>query len=715
MLVIILEIKLKEGNVSIEVERGIYFDRKENPLIGIEKKELLNISSMMVDFLEGDDNLLSKMTSFDLTKIRKALSFIKNNEKIPEKDKVRLLANSWKIHCRAKPPTPQEFLTEKYIGLTANYNYDRVKDVIINFLDPSKLYRNLILYPAIGFGKSYASTLITLYITVLVSLLRNPKVYLNLNPASVLVQLFLSYNLKKSSEVLLEPALNILEVSPFFERVRTQEAMIKKEVEYQHSNYVDRIFWTTASPSSEISFSNGCNIKLASSVQSLLGLTVVSGVLSELAFFRDAGKSDEYIMRIFNDLKVRVNSRMKNNYLGRVILDSSPNDIDSPIDRYCWYEAHKDPLNYVVKGARWEWAPEDYANIDEKFQVFLGGNGEPPRVLEEWEKDNYDKTQYLEIPKELVLYMSFKNDVVKSLKDIAGIPQGAMNKIFHNYHIIDKCFVDKMKNIYGFITARATEFPENLIWNQVQDLFFVPNQDTFLFHYKPYLPRVLSVDLSYAKDTTGISMCHVEMQKDSITGEYRPIFIIDFSIPIVPVDSEINIDAIKLFILDLVRKGNIFLEKVSYDHFESHGTAQFLKRELGEEIITELSVDKTLGPYTNFIQIVNQGRLRVGRNIFLKNNLKSLQLVRRKRTNTYKIEHTIGDTGNVMGDLAWETSLVGYNAKDLSDAVCASVELANLHLVTQITEEFKEEELILTEEEKEERMKKRLEDLGIKV
>lgn len=146
---------------------------------------------------------------------------------------------------------------------------------------------------------SYLSMLTTLYIGTHLSMMRNPYKFFGLNPATVLAQLLVSYSLKKSSEVLLEPLLAILETSPFYEKVHTRESMAKKEADFARQSGIDRIYWTTASPTSQIQMSNGANIKTASSPSSLLGLSVVSGVLSELAFFRDAGKAlalDELIV-----------------------------------------------------------------------------------------------------------------------------------------------------------------------------------------------------------------------------------------------------------------------------------------------------------------------------------------------------------------------------------------------------------------------------------
>ena len=80
--------------------------------------------------------------------------------------------------------------------------------------------------------------------------------------------------------------------------------------------------------------------------------------------------SSEYIMRMYNDTKSRIESRMHGNYFGRSILDSSPNTLDSAIDDFIVNEAHKDPKNYIVEGSMWKWEPEDY-DMTHTFSVFI--------------------------------------------------------------------------------------------------------------------------------------------------------------------------------------------------------------------------------------------------------------------------------------------------------------------------------------------------------
>ena len=138
---------------------------------------------------------------------------------------------------------------------------------------------------------SYCSALITLYIALQISLMRDPWKFFGLSPASMLCQFLCSYSLKKSSELLLEPFNAMLESSPYFEKVHTREKMVQANEEYEHMEHIDRLFYTTASPTSELSFAGGSNIKLMSNPMGLIGSTCVSIVFSEIGFWYKAGKA----------------------------------------------------------------------------------------------------------------------------------------------------------------------------------------------------------------------------------------------------------------------------------------------------------------------------------------------------------------------------------------------------------------------------------------
>ena len=635
----------------------------------IAPEKMNDLQHMLIDLLAGDESILarSEYRALRPESIKLGLDFILNNERLTQDQKSALVANSWRINFRDKPPTPQEFISEKYLGRAAAHTYQRIKDVFVQFMDAKSSYRNLILYPHIGWGKSYLATLVNIYVGVNLSMMRNPWEYLGLNPATLLAQLLVSYSLKKSSELLLEPLLAILESSSFFEKVHTREGMIKKEADFERKSHIDKIYWTTAVPTSAIQMSNGANIKLASSVASLLGLSVVTGTMSELSFFRDAGKDDEYIMRVLNDLKGRIDSRMRGNYFGRSILDSSPNTLDSPIDDYIVNHARKDATNLVVDGSVWEWAPEDY-DMTKTFKVFVGGKGEPPKIIEEGDENlvkTYGPTRMIDVP--LQLKQFFQDDLYKSLKDRAGIPAGSSDNLIYDYDKIEQIFNTNLKNIYTHITASSEMSPINLIWDQIEGIFFKTKIGSLEFWYKPYLPRFVSVDQSVSQDMTCIAMGHAERERE--TNEL--VYVMDFTITIAPLGSRINLEAIKLFIEDLRIKGNLHIAGISFDQFQSESTIQYLK--LREFEVEKLSVDKTTDPYMHLISLVNTKKIFVGRNLHVKNNLKSLKMVKMKTK--MKVDHEDSRAVVLSGTTDWDKSKIGYYAKDATDAIAAVCEM----------------------------------------
>lgn len=643
--------------------------RQDQRQIPLDDKTLQDLKFMLTDLLSGDESVLARpeYQTLNARTINNALKLLLETPQLDDKQRAYLISNSWRVNYRDKPPSPDDFISEKYIGRAAEGTYDRIKTIFRDFLDPTKPYRNLVLYPHIGFGKSYLATLVQLYVGVHLSMMRNPYKYFGLNPASVLTQLLISYSLKKSSEILLEPMIALLESSPFFERIKTRETMIRRDTEYERKSSIDRIYWTTAVPTSAIQLSNGANFKLVSSVHNILGLSVVSAVLSELAFFRDAGKSDDYIMRLYNDTKSRIDSRMKGNYWGRSILDSSPNTLESPIDDYIINYAHKDPTNYVVQGSVWKWAPDEY-DMSRTFKVYTGAKGQPPRIIDQEEDiSKIPDTKLIDVP--LSLYQFFTDDLFKALKDRGGIPAGSADALIYDYSKIERVFTTKLKNVYTHIAASIEDEPRNLIWNQIQHIFFRTRAGKTEFYYKPHLPRVFAVDQSLTQDVSAITVAHVERIPDVDD----LMFVIDFTIPIAPQGSRINLDAIKLFIEDLRDLGNMQLTHGSFDQFQSEASIQYLNARNFH--VEKLSVDSTTDPYFHLLALMETGRIVSGRNLHFKNNLKSIKVVKNKRSGKPKVDHDASQGVITTGPENWDKSPIGKYAKDVTDSVAAACEL----------------------------------------
>lgn len=454
---------------------------------------------------------------------------------------------------------------------------------------------------------------------------------------------------------------------------------------------------------SALQFEGNVNYKIITGPGSILGQTIIAAAISELTVFVDEGWSEEKIYKFFTKLRERIDSRMNGNYYGRFILDSQPNTLESVIDDWIWNDAPKNKSNFIISGSRWKYRPYEFPNAWEDnrdywtqpehikhdfvngFPIFKGGNGMPPKVLESaGEVAQYDDIDVIWAPTTQITPSGTKSykaaaeeNVIEFLRDQAGIPSGAADRIFYNPATIEKCFDNNLKNMFGQITAPAEEEPEHLIWNQIKDKFFHKVVDKYYYYYEPGVPRAVSVDQSYAGDVTSIAMTHVERdpeRKDDVTGEPLKVYVTDFIITIIPKGGIINLDAIRCFIWDLISLGNLKIKHASFDGFMSQPSIQFLKRK--GVLVDQLSVDKTNEPYLNFIDYVFHGRWNTGRCIYAKNNMKSIQMVKRKQSGTTKIDHMNGDIVT-DGDGNWETDQRGVNAKDSLDAVCGSIELIN--------------------------------------
>lgn len=115
-----------------------------------------NLSFILQDILAGDKDAMKRpeFNALNFPAIKAYLNWAIKTNSISDVVKGDLMNNAWRLNFKCKPPTPEEFLTDKYIGAQAEALYQPVRDVFCEFLDPLKPYRTLVLYPHIGFGKA---------------------------------------------------------------------------------------------------------------------------------------------------------------------------------------------------------------------------------------------------------------------------------------------------------------------------------------------------------------------------------------------------------------------------------------------------------------------------------------------------------------------------------------------------------------------------------
>lgn len=248
---------------------------------------LANLSSIIADIVAGDEKARDRpeFTTLNFPAIKAAIDWLIRTNQMTNTGKIDLLQNAWMLNFKVRPPTPTEFISEKYIGDQANSLYPWAKDVFADYFDPLKPYRTLVLTQCIGSGKSTFSTLAQLYISIHYALMWHPYKFFGLAPSSIFTQCMGGWNQKKASELLLEPFVNILECSPYFKRVRTHQDL----TEASAAEVAEHLHWTTSSPTSALSFQNGVNYKIISSSGSILGQNIISAVVSELTMFEENG------------------------------------------------------------------------------------------------------------------------------------------------------------------------------------------------------------------------------------------------------------------------------------------------------------------------------------------------------------------------------------------------------------------------------------------
>lgn len=634
-------------------------------------KIINNASHLVKDLIQGDTSVSRRRDFTDLenSDIKEALALLLNRtENLPDIEKYKLLTNAWKIHYRQKPPTIEEFLTNEWIGPMADNLYPHVKDILTEYYNPYSDKRHLILATSIGTGKSTLSTLWSLFVSVQLWCMRDPKKFFGLATSTSLVHLMISFTLEKAKQLLLQPFYTILLTSPKFRRVKMEELLGKRQEEYPES-----ICWTSAGKVGQIQFFNDVHYVLASSPANVLGLNVISAILSEISFFLEKGFSTEYISKIYAECKGRVYSRFHNQYLSGTVIDSSPNDIElSPIDKYIFEGfAHQNPLNYVVTGPQWNFLPHNFPTwqkTGETFPVFRGESGAPPEILTPDRVPSYRAETIFHVP--IDVKQLFKDDIIKSVKDYCGYPGGSQGTLIRDDQVVEHMFVPDLHNVYSFIKAPDSKPPEGLIWNAIADKFFIKFDKGYEFYRNPLETRYLHLDQAETGDMASISMVHPELNED---GDI--IYVTDFTIAISPERNRINLNAIRVFIEELVEKGRMVIGKVTFDRYESSNTISYLK---DKGIPADrLSVDTDIKPYRLYINFIQAGKIVAGKNIFLKNNLKSLQEIR-SPSGKRKIDHTKGKVIYYDGG-DWNLSEMGKFAKDVSDSHCGAVWNAEHH------------------------------------
>lgn len=244
------------------------------PMNGLDQQNTVLLPSALGDLgvifqeiLNGNEKALNNpaFQSLNFDNIKAALEWLAKTDNLSDSFKTSLLSEGWRLNYKCKPPTPEEFLSIKYIGPTAETLFEPIKKAFIEFMDPLKPYRNGIWYSCIGTGKSTLTALVNLYISTLFAMMWHPYKYFGLSSATVFVQALGAWSQKKGSEILLEPIRNIIESSPYFTQVRGHADMTDSSDPLEVAEHLK---WTTATKTAQ---PLDCRVYLPDGTYKLMG------------------------------------------------------------------------------------------------------------------------------------------------------------------------------------------------------------------------------------------------------------------------------------------------------------------------------------------------------------------------------------------------------------------------------------------------------------
>lgn len=579
---------------------------------------------------------------------------------------------------KAIPPTPEQFIDPSYGWVTEKYAAslrEWVKEDFVNIVNQSTEISIVSMYGSTRQGKSFLAGLLIYYTIVFWHHLRDPNSYYGVGSTDSLAIFILSFNYDKAHEVYLKPLYNFLESNPRFVQVKFQDDVKKKQKEFG----IDKIVWSKAALIGHITLASGLQIVSGNDdALSFIGSNVLCAFVSEIAFFiENSGATEDHIFRLYSDLSERIDATVGlSAKLSYTYLDSSANNSESMIEKHILKDL-KDRKDVFFRWRR-RWDVKElhdkqfpvWKKTGRTFLLCTGDGSYPARIL-------YDKTreEVSDIPADLLIDVPidvlhrFETNLIKSIKDICGIPTTLESKFISNGQLIENIFDnDLLTNHESIIIADSADSPERLIWNQVYNLFFTRiSEKEYAINRAQKEPRWIGADAAHSVkgDVFGLSMGHKEW--DQVNKQV--MYVTDFAFTIGPGKEGINLEAVSEFIMDMVRLGRVRIAGVFIDTFQSESFVQTLNRKQIEA--TKQSVDTQLEPYMFLLSLISNGQIKAGKNIFLKNNLKSLYRTKAKGASgkiREKIDHSSGTTNNqYYGE--WEKATTGSHAKDCSDAV----------------------------------------------
>jgi hypothetical protein len=527
----------------------------------------------------------------------------------------------------------------EFLGEYFNFDFNKYWLKVLKDIFPSPMisdnYFLLILRGSIGRGKTTTACVGILYDIYRMLCLRDPQATLGFNRKQKLMNAMFNISLSAAKDVGWNIINNMMLSSPYF----------KEQI-----NIAPKAHNRTLLPK-DIGF------KVGSRLGHTLGQAVINVILDEANF----GILKDQIYENFNSLLRRMESRF---LLGKIWITTSEKNTSSLVNTIL--TQYKDNDGLYVDGSRldnsalWHVYPDKYS--DECFQIFIGDNEVPPKII-----DDSDSTTFVEENINKIINVplfshnddgstrkvkdSFKADIYKALQDLAGISTSSAYNLFRHIDKLTKSFTGP--NIFPDV-IQLDFFDET---DQISN-YILPQFTDYLIN-GPYKgkPITIHVDTAYKGDICGIGATvltgfEVIKIRDKITFKdtdvISPLTRTLFSVGIKNKESQqVPLKRVINFIKWLIAIG-VPVIFISFDGFQSVYMIQELQQ--SGYNADKISVDIDSFHYNEFRDCIYRGSHTMAVNELLRKELEALEVVE----DVNKIDHPRG------------------GSKDISDGACGS-------------------------------------------
>lgn len=362
-------------------------------------------------------------------------------------------------------------------------------------------YEEVILSCAIGAGKSHVTSISMAYELYKLLSLKDPNSYYGLLEVDTIVFMLFAATQGTATDVNWGYISNILSTSPFF-----QEHLNFKETKSQYIELADRI-----------------GIQIGSRAHKALGKAVLSAVLDEGNF----GLIQDQVRNTYNAIMRRRGSRFQQGFKtpGIVWIASSPQNSSDFINERIQKAEGKENVLIVDNVPIWEVKAEKIKYCGRRFPVFLGDEIQDPCIVEDEEATkNYPADSVIWVPVEY--YDEFEQDLLESIRDIAGRRISSSMNVFKSYSSLIRTF--KKTNLFKQDTMPVS------IFTKLHDFQEYLNLPLFQQLCKDSTPRYIHLDSALSGDRYGIASCCCMSRDiyDSMTDSVitKRFFINDFAI-----------------------------------------------------------------------------------------------------------------------------------------------------------------------------------------